>query len=94
MSDNPAELKPKTYIAFGIVVNIIRPVSLSPCSRLPDFSLSEEEIALLGLSACPLYPLKTGVSNTNDGKKYGRVTGRVKNHPIHHESDSPLILYQ
>ena len=61
----------KTYVAtFGIVVNVIRPVSLSPCSRLPDFGLSEKEIALLSLSACPLYPLKTDVSNTNDGKKY------------------------
>ena len=74
---------PKTYITFGIVVNVIRPVSLSPCSRLPDFSLSEKEIALLSLSACPLYPLKTGVSNTNDGKKYDKVTGRVKNRAIY-----------
>ena len=86
---------PKTYIAtFGIVVNVIRSVSLSPCSRLPDFSLSEKEIALLSLSACPLYPLKTGVSNTNDGKKYDSVTGRVKIRPIHHARNSPLILYQ
>jgi hypothetical protein len=73
---------PKTYVTFGIVVNVIRPVSLSPCSRLPDFSLSEKEIALLSLSACPLYPLKTGVSNTNDRKKYDRVTARVKNRPM------------
>jgi hypothetical protein len=49
---------------------------------LPDFSLSEEEIALLSLSACPLDPLKAGMSNTNDGKKYGRVTGGVKIRPI------------
>lgn len=85
---------PKTYVAFGIVVNVIRPVSLSPCSRLPDFSLSEKNIALLSLFACPLHPLKSGVSNMNNENKYDGVTGESKNRPINHARNSPLILYQ
>ncbi len=60
---------PRTYVAtFGIVVNVIRPVGLPPRSRLPDFSLSKEKIALLSLSACPLYPLKIGVINQTMGR--------------------------
>ena len=44
--------------ALHVIVHVVRTPRLASCSRLPDLSLSHEDLLLFNLSADPLHALR------------------------------------